>query len=354
MKVKKSLTAVAGASLLVFALPILVGAQTMDSGTSTQAFTDVSASSPYYNAVTYLKAHGVISGYADGTFKPDQQVNRAEALKIILLGSGIQVPASVDLEPFRDTDRTAWYAPYVAQAKTLNIVSGYADGTFKPAQTVNMVENLKILLMTKKVDLSTVIAASNPYADALTGQWYTPYVEYAKEKNLIDADNKNMIYPSQPMTRGKLADAMYRLMYMNDMGWSTYTAGGNTQSQQTISTTEQPATTQQAAFTQELTEQTTQQTTQEATQQTTQQSAPAVTISNYAFSPAVIQVAAGTTVVWTNQDAVAHTVTSDDGTSFSSSTIANGATFSYTFNTPGTFTYHCSIHPMMTGTVTVS
>ena len=78
----------------------------------------------------------------------------------------------------------------------------------------------------------------------------------------------------------------------------------------------------------------------------------AVTIQNFAFGPATLEVAAGTTVTWTNQDSTGHTVTADDG-SFDSKTITSGQTFSQAFPTAGTFTYHCSIHKTMTATITV-
>jgi plastocyanin len=81
-------------------------------------------------------------------------------------------------------------------------------------------------------------------------------------------------------------------------------------------------------------------------------SATAVTISGFAFGPASISVPVGSTVTWTNQDGTAHTVTADDG-SFDSGNLAPGATFSQTFDTPGTYTYHCAIHSSMTGTITV-
>jgi plastocyanin len=80
--------------------------------------------------------------------------------------------------------------------------------------------------------------------------------------------------------------------------------------------------------------------------------ATAVTIMNFAFSPASISVPVGSTVTWTNQDSTAHTVTADDG-SFDSGSLAPGATFSQAFDTPGTFAYHCNIHSSMHGTVTV-
>jgi plastocyanin len=78
----------------------------------------------------------------------------------------------------------------------------------------------------------------------------------------------------------------------------------------------------------------------------------AVTIQNFAFGPATLSVAVGSTVTWTNADSAAHTVTADDG-SFDSKSIAAGSTFSQTFDTAGTFAYHCSIHPNMTASVDV-
>jgi amicyanin len=79
-----------------------------------------------------------------------------------------------------------------------------------------------------------------------------------------------------------------------------------------------------------------------------------VTISNYAYSPAVITVKVGTTVTWTNQDSVGHTVTADSGTGPDSELIDQGKSYSYTFDKAGTFTYHCSPHPYMKGTVIVT
>ena len=71
-----------------------------------------------------------------------------------------------------------------------------------------------------------------------------------------------------------------------------------------------------------------------------------VFMQNIAFNPTTLTVAAGTTVTWTNQDGVGHTVTYDSGpgSSFDSGTISGGSTFSVTFPTAGTVQYHCKIH----------
>lgn len=80
----------------------------------------------------------------------------------------------------------------------------------------------------------------------------------------------------------------------------------------------------------------------------------AVEISGFAFSPASLSVKTGTTVTWTNKDSTDHTVTVDSGDGPKSSNIAQGQTYSFTFSKAGTYKYHCSIHPDMTATVTVT
>ena len=78
-----------------------------------------------------------------------------------------------------------------------------------------------------------------------------------------------------------------------------------------------------------------------------------VSIQNFAFSPRTLVIAAGTTVVWTNHDMAPHTVTSDRGAWASSARLDAGQSFSLTFSNPGTYVYHCAVHPFMTATVIV-
>lgn len=81
--------------------------------------------------------------------------------------------------------------------------------------------------------------------------------------------------------------------------------------------------------------------------------ADAVTVENMAFAPDTLTVPAGTTVTWTFADgAIPHDVVFDDG-SVASEQLTDG-TFSHTFEEPGTYTYHCSLHPNMTGTIEVT
>lgn len=80
----------------------------------------------------------------------------------------------------------------------------------------------------------------------------------------------------------------------------------------------------------------------------------AVTIQNFAYQPANLQVKVGTTVTWTNNDTAPHTVTFRDSSLKSSGILRQGDTYSYTFTKAGTFSYYCAVHTYMVGQVTVT
>jgi plastocyanin len=81
--------------------------------------------------------------------------------------------------------------------------------------------------------------------------------------------------------------------------------------------------------------------------------AASVAIDNFAFGPQEISVPVGTSLTWTNREAVRHTATSDAGV-WDSDILANGQAFAFTFTDAGDFAYHCDIHPSMTGVIHVA
>jgi amicyanin len=76
----------------------------------------------------------------------------------------------------------------------------------------------------------------------------------------------------------------------------------------------------------------------------------AVSIQNFAFSPAQLTIKVGTTVVWTNDDSAGHNIKSD---AFTSPMMAKGQTFEFTFDKAGTYDYICGVHPTMKGQIIV-
>jgi plastocyanin len=80
-----------------------------------------------------------------------------------------------------------------------------------------------------------------------------------------------------------------------------------------------------------------------------------IAIKNFAFDPSPLTVKTGAVVTWVNQDTAPHAIVSDTGSpsAFASDSLSTGASYKFTFTQAGTYTYHCSIHPSMKGTVIV-
>lgn len=177
-------------------------------------FSDLPESHENYEAIRQLKNREVISGYPDGTFKPNKGVSRVEALKLIFAGLEAAVPDPEALHfMLRDLYTDQWYAPYVAHAINEGVVKGYPDGTFKPAQTVNKAEFAKMLVLGLNIDIDLEVAPESPTigTDVRPSDWFYPYVSFLVENGIIDlVDNK--FNPAEPMDRAKVAEAIWRVV----------------------------------------------------------------------------------------------------------------------------------------------
>ncbi len=113
-------------------------------------FTDLNSEDPYYKSVLWLHEKGIVNGFADGTVGPEKSLKRAEAIKILLALDGYEIQAIDILEdkwPF--SDLVGWEKPWVLEAYRRGIVKGYEDGTFKPFNTLNRAEAAKIIVESK-------------------------------------------------------------------------------------------------------------------------------------------------------------------------------------------------------------
>ena len=172
-----------------------------------QVFLDVSGSYPYADAIRYLKESHIVGGYTDGTFKPENTINRAEAVKIILTGNSI--PVKKGQTTFPDVPTAAWFHNHVTTAADKKIVKGYGDGNFKPGNTISRAEFLKIAILTAGITPSN--ALRDPYQDVPKDAWFAPYFQYCIEHDLLRRKKGGFIVPHEPITRGESADVMYRL-----------------------------------------------------------------------------------------------------------------------------------------------
>lgn len=102
----------------------------------------------YEDAIWYVYNNGIVQGYPDGSYQPDRTINRAELLKIIVESSYTdEFNAYEGQGCFTDVSASEWYAKYICFAKDEGLVEGYPDGSFKPAQEINFVEALKIAMI---------------------------------------------------------------------------------------------------------------------------------------------------------------------------------------------------------------
>jgi hypothetical protein len=167
-------------------------------------FTDVFQSTPYAASIEQLRADGIVQGYADGTFRPDHHMNRAEFTKMIV---GISEPVDRMLTcptedlPFPDVTADAWYAPYVCVAWKFDWIRGYPDGTFGPSRTINFAEAAKIMVGDY---FDNAYMAEHPPE----GPWYQPYFEKLTEFNALPESYRS---PSQLITRGEMAEMLLRV-----------------------------------------------------------------------------------------------------------------------------------------------
>ena len=136
-------------------------------------FSDVSADKWYNNAVSTLSRMGVIGGYADGTFRPDAPISRAEFAKIAV--SFTQNNGSAVYNYFTDVKTTDWFAPYVTAAKDAGLIEGYSDGSFKPESKITRAEACAIANRTlgrKPSKAHMKISDRIDWPDVQTTDWF--------------------------------------------------------------------------------------------------------------------------------------------------------------------------------------
>lgn len=183
------------------------------------SFTDVPTNHPAFAAAEYLKTKDILQGYDDGTFRPDQPVNRAEVMKIIVrqrVQFSPETLAQTGSSVFSDVPGAAWFFHYVDHAlASLRIIDGPPKtDRFYPGRNVTRAEFLKMLFLAYEIDPVTSYGEiTYPLADDVTDstQWYYPYVRYALTASMLTAKN-GTLQPGQELTRADIADMLYRFL----------------------------------------------------------------------------------------------------------------------------------------------
>lgn len=202
----------------LFATAILLALSTT-AAQAADSFKDLPSSHKSYAAAEFLKASGVLQGYDDGTFRPNNKVSRAEAVKILVSTAMTSDKLPTGKPPFGDIPDGAWYAPYVSAGLQLGVIDGPPKATaFNGANSVRKAEFLKMLLLVSKTDPLSYGDVKSAMSSDVTDSnaWYYPYMRYALASSMLNITPQGTLGPGDELTRADVAQLLYFLiMYKN-------------------------------------------------------------------------------------------------------------------------------------------
>lgn len=175
-------------------------------------FSDVSKENPYYASINTLFEAGVISGYPDGTFKPEQDVTRGQAAKMIVSGLKIDT-TNIENPNFSDMDSSNQFYKEIAALAALNVISGFEDNTFRPNETITRGQMAKMIA--KAANLTA--KDSNPFTDVPKDSEYAKYVTALYENGITYGVSPTEYGLKSNVTRGQLAAFIVRAQKSMDL-----------------------------------------------------------------------------------------------------------------------------------------
>ncbi len=182
-------------------------------------FHDVPSGSEYYEAISALSSQGIITGYSNGTFLPDNTITRAEAAAIIARASGLTSMPVYEAR-FADVGYEHWAFENIAQVADAGIINGMGDGLFLPGNNLTYYQIIKMAVcMMGKEALATE-----------RGGWPSGYMEAALYSGIVDTAMANdLTYNNRgnyPATRGDVARIIYKALLSGNVSRSLKVGAG--------------------------------------------------------------------------------------------------------------------------------
>lgn len=156
------------------------------------------AKSPIENTGTV----GLVEGYPDGTFRPDRTLTRAELATMLVRAKGIKVPETQAKKVFKDVKADFWGAKYIEIAKREGLIKGYPDGTFRPNNKINKAEGIAILVRFDNLRVASEVF-EKPYWDVPASHWAAKYIQAGKESGMLKFVTRNYLYPKGVLPRSE-------------------------------------------------------------------------------------------------------------------------------------------------------
>ncbi len=165
-------------------------------------------------AICLLHEAGVVDGKKPHYYYPQRSVTRAEFLKMILLNAGENVKADSDYDDYSDVKSSDWFYKYVTYGTKIGVVEGYRGGKFKPQDTINRVEAVTMILRAAEADMDGIDGSDIDFRDVSPSAWYAPYVELCYKLGIIEGYTSEYFRPHKDLNRAEAAVLMRRVWYV--------------------------------------------------------------------------------------------------------------------------------------------
>lgn len=170
-------------------------------------FKDISKANPYYEIIHEMRDKGIISGYEDGTFKPNESISRKHAAALISRAKGSSLPKPKQPYLFKDVSKANPYFVNIQQLQQAGIIEPDAKGNFYPNRILTRAEMAKAL--TIAFDLE--VKSTKDFPDVPASHPANPYVRAIYSNGITTGDN-GLFKPNEPLTRAHYAVFMWRAM----------------------------------------------------------------------------------------------------------------------------------------------
>jgi hypothetical protein len=182
-------------------------AATPNAGTVTP-FSDLSPDHWAYSYIESLVGKGIINGYPDGSFRPQNTVTRAEFAKMIVLARGWPLLSILEAS-FSDVSTNYWGYQYIETAKFYGVITGYPDGSFRPAAKIKRSEIATIIVRAAGFEINTT---GNKFIDLSPSHWAYGYILTAKNRQIVSGYPDGTFRPEGYTTRAEAAAMIERML----------------------------------------------------------------------------------------------------------------------------------------------
>jgi hypothetical protein len=168
-------------------------------------FTDVTGSYWAYGYITVLACANIVTGYSDGSFRPENSTTRAQLAKMLVLAQGwsLVTPSS---QSFRDVGPSHPFYQHIETAAAHEVISGYADGTYRPDAYVTRAQVAKMLVLAR--GWRAFEDTPEPVCDVPPTHWAWNYVQAALQNGLFSGYANNCFLPDAQATRAQLSKVL--------------------------------------------------------------------------------------------------------------------------------------------------